>query len=66
MTKKVVAIILARGGSKGIPKKNVLNFWVVCYSVSIQFLCAPGMAMKAALPNVTIMCHNDELSSTMS
>ena len=26
MTKKVVAIILARGGSKGIPKKNVLNF----------------------------------------
>ena len=26
MTNKVVAIILARGGSKGIPKKNVLNF----------------------------------------
>jgi CMP-N,N'-diacetyllegionaminic acid synthase len=26
MSKKVVAIILARGGSKGIPRKNVLNF----------------------------------------
>tara|TARA_B110000008_G_scaffold272594_1_gene305564 strand:+ start:344 stop:1048 length:705 start_codon:yes stop_codon:yes gene_type:complete len=26
MTKKVVAIILARGGSKGIPKKNILHF----------------------------------------
>lgn len=26
MTNKVVAIILARGGSKGIPKKNVLKF----------------------------------------
>ena len=26
MDKKVVAIILARGGSKGIPKKNVLDF----------------------------------------
>ena len=26
MTNKVIAIILARGGSKGIPKKNVLSF----------------------------------------
>ena len=26
MKKNVIAIILARGGSKGIPKKNVLNF----------------------------------------
>ena len=26
MQNKVVAIILARGGSKGIPRKNVLNF----------------------------------------
>ena len=26
MKKKVVAIILARGGSKGIPRKNVLDF----------------------------------------
>ena len=23
---KIVAIILARGGSKGIPKKNMINF----------------------------------------
>ena len=23
---KIVAIILARGGSKGIPKKNIINF----------------------------------------
>ena len=26
MTKNIVAIILARGGSKGIPKKNIKNF----------------------------------------
>ena len=26
MKKKIIAIILARGGSKGIPKKNILNF----------------------------------------
>jgi CMP-N,N'-diacetyllegionaminic acid synthase len=26
MNKKVIAIILARGGSKGIPRKNILNF----------------------------------------
>ena len=26
MKNKVIAIILARGGSKGIPKKNVLEF----------------------------------------
>ena len=26
MENKVIAIILARGGSKGIPRKNVLEF----------------------------------------
>ena len=59
MTKKIIAILLARGGSKGIPKKNIINF---CGKPLISWSIEEAKKIKK-IPSIWVSSDNQKILS---
>lgn len=56
--KKTVAIVLARGGSKGVPRKNIRN---LCGKPLIAYAVEPGLAAKK-VDRVIVSTDDEEIA----